>query len=105
MHLASTPLVALLQLANQQVLEQIKERVNSLNLPTPPLAGSGTSGDLFPFTFSATSNQKYIEEALIVGQDSASNTLVELIHSHQHKKLSRFGLVGMSGAGKTLLLK
>ncbi|GLJ26643.1 hypothetical protein SUGI_0518020 [Cryptomeria japonica] len=103
-HLASTPLVALLQqLANRQVLQQINERVNSLNPPTPLLAGSGTSGDHFPSTSSATSNQKYIEEALIVGQeDSASNTLVELIHSYQHKKLSRFGLVGKGGAGLML---
>ncbi|XP_059077147.1 probable disease resistance protein At1g61300 [Cryptomeria japonica] len=53
----------------------------------------------------ATSNKKYIEEALIVGQGSVSYRLVELIHSQQHTKLSRFGIVGKGGAGKTLLLK
>ncbi|XP_057824228.2 probable disease resistance protein At4g27220 [Cryptomeria japonica] len=51
------------------------------------------------------STKKYIEEALIVGQDSASYRLVELIDSQQNKKLSRFGLVGKGGVGKTLLLK
>ncbi|GLJ28839.1 hypothetical protein SUGI_0568310 [Cryptomeria japonica] len=50
-------------------------------------------------------NKKYIEEALIVGQDSVSYRLVEMIHSQQHRKLSRFGIVGKGGAGKTLLLK
>ncbi|GLJ27013.1 hypothetical protein SUGI_0529390 [Cryptomeria japonica] len=111
-HLASTPSVAFLHqlqqhLGNRQVLQHIKERVNSLNLRNPPLAStsSGTSGDLFPSTSSADSNIKYIEEALIVGQDSASTRLEELIHSEQDKKLSRFGLVGKGGAGKTLLLK
>ncbi|GLJ26677.1 hypothetical protein SUGI_0519180 [Cryptomeria japonica] len=97
-NLASKPLVALLQQqANGQVLQQINERVNSLNLPTP-----STSGDLFPST---SNNKKCIEEALIVGHDSVSNTLVELIHSHCRKKMSRVGLVGKGGAGKTLLLK
>ncbi|GLJ28835.1 hypothetical protein SUGI_0568270 [Cryptomeria japonica] len=46
----------------------------------------------------ATSNKKYIEEALIVGQGSVSYRLVELIHSQQHTKLSRFGIVGKGGA-------
>ncbi|GLJ27014.1 hypothetical protein SUGI_0529430 [Cryptomeria japonica] len=111
-HLASTPSVAFLHqlqqhLDNRQVLQHIKERINSLNLRTLPLAGtsSGTSGDLFPSTSSAPSNNKYIEETLIVGQDSASTRLEELIHSEQDKKFSRFGLVGKGGAGKTLLLK
>ncbi|XP_057859040.1 disease resistance protein RPS5-like [Cryptomeria japonica] len=53
----------------------------------------------------ATSNKKHIEEALVVGQDSASKRLEELIHSQQHKTWSRYGLVGKGGAGKTLLLK
>ncbi|GLJ11591.1 hypothetical protein SUGI_0172200 [Cryptomeria japonica] len=98
-HLASALFVALLQLANRQVLEHIKERVNSLDLPTPALPSSGTSGNLFPSPFPAACNNNYIGEALIVGQDSASNSLKELIHSQQHKKLSRFGLVGKGGTG------
>ncbi|GLJ28788.1 hypothetical protein SUGI_0567570 [Cryptomeria japonica] len=103
-HLATTPSVAFLHqlqqhVANQQVLNQIKERVNFLDL------NSGTSGDLFSSTSSAAPNTKYIEEAIVVGQDSASNALVELIESGQHKNVSRFGIVGKGGAGKTLLLK
>ncbi|GLJ28827.1 hypothetical protein SUGI_0568160 [Cryptomeria japonica] len=66
---------------------------------------ASASGDLFPSIYSATSNKKYIEEAVIVGQDSESNKLVELINSQQHKNVSRLGLVGKGGAGKTLLLK
>ncbi|XP_059077120.1 probable disease resistance protein At1g61300 [Cryptomeria japonica] len=91
------------QVTNQQVLEQIKEKVDSLNLRTSAFAC--TSGDPIPSTSSASPNKKYVEEALIVGQDSASNRLVELIHSQQHKNVSRFGLAGKGGAGKTLLLK
>ncbi|GLJ28813.1 hypothetical protein SUGI_0568000 [Cryptomeria japonica] len=87
-HIASTPSVAFLHqsqqdVANRQVLEQIKERVNSLKLRTS--AHAGTSGDLFPSTSSATSNMKYIEEALIVGQDSAAKGLEEMIHSQRQK--------------------
>ncbi|XP_059077116.1 probable disease resistance protein At1g52660 [Cryptomeria japonica] len=107
-HVASTPSVAFLhqmqqQVTNQQVLEQIKEKVDSLNLRTSGFAC--TSGDPIPSTSSASPNKKYVEEALIVGQDSASNRLVELIYSQQHKNVSRFGLAGKGGAGKTLLLK
>ncbi|GLJ28845.1 hypothetical protein SUGI_0568430 [Cryptomeria japonica] len=94
-HVASTPSVAFLHqlqqhVANQPALEQITERMDSINLHT---------------TLSASPNRKYIEEALIVGQDSASTRMMELIHSQQHKNVSRFGLVGKGGAGKTLLLK
>ncbi|GLJ28798.1 hypothetical protein SUGI_0567740 [Cryptomeria japonica] len=84
------------QVTNQQVLEQIKEKVDSLNLRTSAFAC--TSGDPIPSTSSASPNKKYVEEALIVGQDSASNRLVELIHSQQHKNVSRFGLAGKGGA-------
>ncbi|XP_059077126.1 probable disease resistance protein At4g14610 [Cryptomeria japonica] len=107
-HVASTLFVAFLHqlqqhVANQQVLEQIREKVDCLNLRTSALAGA--SEDLFPSPSSASPNKKYIEEALVVGQDSALIRRVELIHSQQHKSLSRFGLVGKGGAGKTLLLK
>ncbi|GLJ28848.1 hypothetical protein SUGI_0568480 [Cryptomeria japonica] len=107
-HLASTPSVAFLHqlqqhVSNQEALKQINERMDSLNLRTPALAG--TSGDLFPSTSSDAPNTKYIEEALVVGQDSASARMRELIDSQQHKNVSRFGLVGKGGAGKTLLLK
>ncbi|GLJ28816.1 hypothetical protein SUGI_0568040 [Cryptomeria japonica] len=85
------------------VLEQIKERLDYLNHSTSAVASA--SGDLFPSIYSATSNKKYIEEAVIVGQDSESNKLVELIDSQQHKNVSHLGLVGKGGAGKTLLLK
>ncbi|GLJ28806.1 hypothetical protein SUGI_0567890 [Cryptomeria japonica] len=52
-HVASTPSVAFLHqlqehVANQQVLQQIKNRMDSLNLHTSALAG--ISGDLFPST-------------------------------------------------------
>ncbi|GLJ46817.1 hypothetical protein SUGI_0987270 [Cryptomeria japonica] len=88
--------------AYREGFEQIRQRFDSLKRN----AGlTSTSGDLFSSTSSATANTRYIEEALIVGQDSASNTLVELIQSQQHKSVSRFGLVGKGGAGKTLLLK
>ncbi|GLJ28796.1 hypothetical protein SUGI_0567710 [Cryptomeria japonica] len=89
--------------ANQQVLEQIREKVDFLNLRTSALASA--SDDLFPSPSSAAPNKKYIEEALVVGQDSALNRLVELIDSQQHKSVSRFGLVGKGGAGRNLLLK
>ncbi|GLJ28801.1 hypothetical protein SUGI_0567790 [Cryptomeria japonica] len=107
-HVASTPSVAFLHqlqehVANQQVLQQIKNRMDSLNLHTSAL--TGISGDLFPSTSSAAPYTKYIEEALIGGQDSASTRMKELIHSQQHKSVSRFGLLGKGGAGKTLLLK
>ncbi|GLJ28817.1 hypothetical protein SUGI_0568060 [Cryptomeria japonica] len=107
-HIASTPSVAFLHqlqqyVANRQVLEQIKERLDYLNHSTSAMASA--SGDLFRSIYSATSNKKYIEEAVIVGQDSESNRLVELIDSQQHKNVSRLGLVGKGGAGKTLLLK
>ncbi|XP_057832574.2 probable disease resistance protein At1g61300 [Cryptomeria japonica] len=107
-HLASTPSIAFLHqlqqnVTNQQVLEQIRGRMDSLNLYTSAL--TGTFGDLFPSNSSAASNTKYIEEALIVGQDSSFTRLLDLIHSEQHKNVSRFGLVGKGGAGKTLLLK
>ncbi|GLJ27047.1 hypothetical protein SUGI_0530350 [Cryptomeria japonica] len=109
-HVASTPSIAFLHqlqqhVTNRQVLEQIKETVDSLNLRISALGGA--SGDLFPSTSSAASNNKYIEEALVVGQDCASNRLMQLIDadSEQHKSLSRFGIVGKGGAGKTLLLK
>ncbi|GLJ28849.1 hypothetical protein SUGI_0568490 [Cryptomeria japonica] len=105
-HLASTPSVAFLHqlqlhATNQQFLEQGGN--NSLNLHTSALAG--TFGDLFPSNSSAAQKTKYIAEALIVGQDSTSTRMKELIHSQQHKNVSRFGLVGKGGAGKTLLLK
>ncbi|GLJ28852.1 hypothetical protein SUGI_0568530 [Cryptomeria japonica] len=107
-HLASTPSVAFLHqlqlhVTNQQLLEQIKVGKDSLKLHTSALAG--TFGDLFPSNSSAAPNTKYIEEALIVGQDSALTRMKELIDSQQHKNVSRFGLVGKGGAGKTLLLK
>ncbi|GLJ28821.1 hypothetical protein SUGI_0568100 [Cryptomeria japonica] len=107
-HIACAPSVAFLHqlqqhVANRQVLEQIKERLDYLNHSTSAVASA--SGDLFPSIYSATSNKKYIEKAVIVGQDSESNRLVELIDSQQHKNVSRLGLVGKGGAGKTLLLK
>ncbi|XP_057832571.2 probable disease resistance protein At1g61300 [Cryptomeria japonica] len=107
-HLASTPSVAFLhqlqqQVANQQLLEQIKGATDSLNLHTSALAD--TFGDSFPSTSIAAPNTKYIEEALVVGQDSSFTRLLELIHSEQRKNVSHFGLVGKGGAGKTLLLK
>ncbi|GLJ28802.1 hypothetical protein SUGI_0567930 [Cryptomeria japonica] len=79
----------------RQGFERIERRMDSLKR-TAALAG--TSGDLIASTSSAVPNTRYIEEALIVGQDSASNELAEMIHSQQHKKLSRFGLVGKGGA-------
>ncbi|GLJ28850.1 hypothetical protein SUGI_0568510 [Cryptomeria japonica] len=107
-HLASTPSVAFLHqlqlhVTNQQLLEQIKVGKHSLNLHTSALAG--TFGDLIPSNSSAAPSTKYIEEALIVGQDSSLTRLLQLIDSQQHKIVSRFGLVGKGGAGKTLLLK
>ncbi|GLJ28825.1 hypothetical protein SUGI_0568140 [Cryptomeria japonica] len=107
-HIACTPSVAFLHqlqqhVANRQVLEQIKERLDYLNHSTSAVASA--SGDPFPSIYSATSNKKYIEEAVIVRQDSESDRLVELIDSQQHKNVSRLGLVGKGGAGKTLLLK
>ncbi|GLJ28459.1 hypothetical protein SUGI_0559870 [Cryptomeria japonica] len=106
-HVASTPLVAFLHqlqqhVSNRQVLEQVKEMKDSLNLHTSALAQ--TSGD-FPSTSSTAANMKYIEEALVVGQDSVSIRLGELIDSEKHKNVSRFGIVGKGGAGKTLLLR
>ncbi|GLJ28856.1 hypothetical protein SUGI_0568630 [Cryptomeria japonica] len=107
-HLSSTPSVAFLHqlqqhVTNQQVLEQIKGRMDCINLHTSAI--SGTFGALFPSNCSAAPITKYIEEALIVGQDSASTRMKDLFHSQQHKNVSRFGLVGKGGAGKTLLLK
>ncbi|GLJ28843.1 hypothetical protein SUGI_0568400 [Cryptomeria japonica] len=107
-HIASTPSISFLHqlqqhVANGQVLEQIKERLDYLNHSTSAMASA--SGDVFPSIYSATSNKKYIEEAVIVGQDSESNRLMELIDSQQHKNVSRLGLLGKGGAGKTLLLK
>ncbi|GLJ28846.1 hypothetical protein SUGI_0568450 [Cryptomeria japonica] len=100
-HLASTPSVAFLhqlqqQVANQQLLEQIKGATDSLNLHTSALAD--TFGDSFPSTSIAAPNTKYIEEALVVGQDSSFTRLLELIHSEQRKNVSHFGLVGKGGA-------
>ncbi|GLJ28457.1 hypothetical protein SUGI_0559840 [Cryptomeria japonica] len=75
---------------------------DSLNLHTSALAE--TSGD-FPFTSSPAPSMKYIEEALVVGQDCVSIRLGELIDLEKHKNVSRFGILGKGGAGKTLLLK
>ncbi|GLJ28844.1 hypothetical protein SUGI_0568410 [Cryptomeria japonica] len=94
-HVATTPFVAFLHqlqqhVANQRALEQTKQRMDCINLHA---------------TFSAATNGMYIEDALIVGQDSVSTRMKQLIHSELHKNVSRFGLFGKGGAGKTLLLK
>ncbi|GLJ28454.1 hypothetical protein SUGI_0559810 [Cryptomeria japonica] len=52
----------------------------------------------FPSTSSTAANMKYIEEVLVVGQDSVSIRLVDLIDSKQHKNASRFGILGKGGA-------
>ncbi|XP_057832576.2 probable disease resistance protein At1g61300 [Cryptomeria japonica] len=107
-HLASTPSVAFLHqlqlhVTSQQLLEQIKGAPDYLDMHTS--APACTFGGLFPSNSSDAPITKYIEEELIVGQDSGSTRMKELIHSEQHKLVSRFGLVGKGGAGKTLLLK
>ncbi|GLJ28800.1 hypothetical protein SUGI_0567780 [Cryptomeria japonica] len=76
--------------ANQQVLEQIREKVDCLNLRTSALAGA--SDDLFPSPSSAAPNKKYIEEALVkhkfalvlddVWETTATSLLEELCAPH-----------------------
>ncbi|GLJ28854.1 hypothetical protein SUGI_0568580 [Cryptomeria japonica] len=100
-HLASTPSVAFLHqlqlhVTSQQLLEQIKGAPDYLDMHTS--APACTFGGLFPSNSSDAPITKYIEEELIVGQDSGSTRMKELIHSEQHKLVSRFGLVGKGGA-------